>query len=60
MATMIRVTTPRAQMAWDVLEAAKANGDDHVATICRRVREAWLLGKRVSSADIAIVEEFWS
>lgn len=55
---MIRVARFRAEMALEVLEAAKDANDALVADACRRVRQGWLLGRKASASDISLVEEF--
>ena len=55
---MSRVAQFRADMAREVLEAAKDAGDETVIAACRRVRQAWLLGRRVDRADLELIEAF--
>lgn len=49
--------TPRMQIVWDVLEAAKDNGDDMVIAACRRLIVADRLGwkKHAKRDDIQLV-----
>ena len=56
--TMVRVAKFRAEMALEVLEAAKDAGDEMVTAVCRKVRTAWLLGHRVDRAELALIEAF--
>jgi hypothetical protein len=55
---MIRVAKFRADMARDVLDAAKDAGDEMVIAACRRVRQAWLLAHKVSRSDLDLIEAF--
>jgi hypothetical protein len=55
---MVRVTKFRAEDALSVLEAARDNNDFAVITACLRVREGWLLGRRVPRADLDLIAEF--
>jgi hypothetical protein len=50
-------STPRMQMVWDVLEAAKQNADEIVVAACRRLIIADRLGwkKHAERSDIALV-----
>jgi hypothetical protein len=49
--------TPRMQIVWDVLEAAKDNGDDLAIAACRRLIVADRLGwkKHADRGDIELV-----
>jgi hypothetical protein len=53
-------STPRVQIVWDVLEAAKVSGDENVAAACRRLIVADRLGWRrhAERGDIALVRAF--
>lgn len=55
---MVRVAKFRADMALEVLEAAKDARDEAVIQACRRVRVAWFLAKKASKADLALIEAF--
>lgn len=50
-------TTPRMQMVWDVLEAAKDNRDEMAVAVCRRLIVADRLGwkKHADREDIRLV-----
>ena len=50
-------TTPRMQIVWGVLEAAKDNGDEIVIATCRRLIVADRLGwkKHAQRTDIELV-----
>ncbi|BCH23535.1 hypothetical protein [Mesorhizobium sp. L-8-3] len=50
-------TTPRMQIVWDVLEAAKDNADEMVIAACRRLIVADRLGwkKHAKRGDIELV-----
>ncbi|UVC17568.1 hypothetical protein [Mesorhizobium onobrychidis] len=50
-------TTPRMQIVWDVLEAAKDNGDEMMIAACRRLIVADRLGwkKHADRTDIELV-----
>ncbi|WP_200474605.1 hypothetical protein [Azospirillum argentinense] len=52
--------TPRMQIVWDVLEAAKGNNDATVISACRRLIEANRLGwkKHANPTDWALVQGF--
>jgi len=52
--------TPRMQITWNVLEAAKDAGDEFVIAACRRVITADRIGwrKHGNAADMAIVYAF--
>jgi hypothetical protein len=52
--------TPKMQIVWEVLEAAKDNHDAPVIAACRRLIWANTLGwrKRAQKSDIAIVWSF--
>lgn len=54
--------TPRMQIVWDVLEAAKDNDDQAVIAACRRLIEADRKGwkKHHNAADYRLVLEFAS
>jgi hypothetical protein len=53
-------STPRMHMVWDVLDAAKANGDEIVIAGCRRLIIADRLGwkKHAERSDIELVIAF--
>lgn len=53
-----RVVEYRVAQARRVLECAIANDDVFVASVCRRVTQAWLLGRRVAQADLDLVAAF--
>jgi hypothetical protein len=55
---MIRVAKFRAEMASEVLEGARHNNDAIVIAACVRIRQGWLLGRKVAREDLALVEEF--
>lgn len=52
--------TPRMQITWNVLEAAKDAGDEFVIAACRRIITADRIGwkKHGSAADYLIVLAF--
>jgi hypothetical protein len=53
--------TPRMQITWTVLEAAKDAGDEMVISACRRLINANLIGwrKHHDPKDYALVREFY-
>jgi uncharacterized radical SAM superfamily protein len=55
---MVRVTKFRAEDALSVLEAARDNNDAPVIAACIRVRQGWMLGRRVARADLDLIAEF--
>ena len=52
--------TPRMQITWQVLEAAKDAGDEMVIAACRRIITADRIGwrKHGNAADLALVKAF--
>ena len=52
--------TPRMQIVWNVLEAAKDNGDQMVIAACRRLIVADRIGwkRHAAKADWQIVKAF--
>jgi hypothetical protein len=56
----VQPITPRMQMVWEVLEAAKDVRDATVMAACRRLivanRRGWR--KHARAADIALIQEF--
>ena len=52
--------TPRMQITWQVLEAAKDAGDEMVVAACRRIIVADRIGwrKHGNAADLALVKAF--
>lgn len=53
--------TPRMQIVWSVLEAAKDAGDTMVINACRRIITADRIGwrKHGNTADLRMVSEFY-
>jgi hypothetical protein len=56
--TTKRVAEFRANMAAEVLVAARDCGDAMVIGACIRVRNGWLLGHRVAIADLDLIQTF--
>ena len=59
---MTETMTPKMQIVWTVLEAAKDAGDEMVIAACRRLiesnRRGWI--KHHNPADYALVLEFYN
>jgi hypothetical protein len=56
--SLARVAKYRAEMARDVLEAARDNNDGIVIAACIRVRHGWMLSHPVARADLDLIDEF--